>query len=144
MTPPVGIDVLRGLRFVGGVIAAAVAVAACTPGQAPPQHTTYTIATHPNGISQLARLDSTLQGQANSDHTACFWVEDGISRMGLIWPNAFSARSDPLSVVDDRRTLVAEVGSHVTFGGGLMPADYRGPVMGCHADFDQWWHVDQV
>jgi hypothetical protein len=117
---------------------------ACATNRTADQATNYKIATHANGISLLAGLDSTLQGQANDDGTACFWVAYGLGRMALVWPNGYTAKGSPLAIYDERGVRAAVVGSHLTAGGGLLPADFRGQPLGCVGVFRAFWIVDNV
>jgi hypothetical protein len=140
---------MKGRLPSGAVAAIALAVSvvglgACSSTASASPSPKYKIATHPSGVVLAARLDTTLQGQANSDGTACFWVADGSGRMALEWPNGFTAKANPLSVYDDRGVRAAVVGSHLTAAGGLEFPDFRGPLFGCVGSFAEFWMVDGV
>jgi hypothetical protein len=65
-----------------------------------------------------------LGGQINADGTACFWLfSDGEDRNALQWPTGFSARGNPLRIVDQNGNLIGTVGEVVSLGGGLAPED---------------------
>ncbi len=65
-----------------------------------------------------------LGGQVNADGTACFWLfSDGEDRNALEWPAGYSARDNPLRIIDRNGNLVGTVGEVVSLGGGLAPED---------------------
>jgi hypothetical protein len=123
------------------IVSAFLVTAACTGGA--PTGETYKIATDTSrsGAMHLARAEGVLQGQINSDGTACFWV-GASTAMALSWPYGYSARANPLAVYDEAGNRVAAVGQKVTMGGGLM-ADSVRSITGC-AGFTTYWGVGQV
>jgi hypothetical protein len=74
-----------------------------------------------------------LLGQVNRDDTACLWVIDSPERTVLIWPTGYTARGDPLTVLDAAGNPVAVVGRQMQFGGGFSIQGDRSPkaVLGC-------------
>ena len=98
----------------------------------------YTVATSNSSVHTLARIQGVLAGQSNADGTACFWLpEAGGERMALIWPHGYSARGNPLSVVDDNGHNLATVGRMVALGGNKDLAPQR--VIGCSASQTVWY-----
>jgi hypothetical protein len=94
----------------------------------------YRIATYPGQGSMLAlHGPATLAGKANSDGTACLWVEDALGRTVLVWPSGYTARGEPLTVLDADGNQVAVVGRPTGFGGGFSIQPESGPkaVLGC-------------
>lgn len=89
-----------------------------------------------------ARNEGVIQGQANADGTACFWVGTSSDRSALSWPYGYSARASPLAVYDDEGNRVAVVGQRVTLAGGLM-VDSVHSITGCPG-FTQFWAVGRV
>jgi len=78
----------------------------------------------------------TLIGSTNSDHTACFRLHtddraSGADTTGIpiIWPPGYSARTNPLRVVDDKQQTVGVSGSNVRLGGGWNYS--RSRILGC-------------
>jgi hypothetical protein len=97
-----------------------------------PTATTYRIATMPNEYYLLVRLDTVLQGQANSDGTACLWYGVGAERVAFVWPPGYIARGNPLAVYDGSGALIGVVGKHVSLGGGGGPnGGAKVSVLGC-------------
>jgi hypothetical protein len=101
----------------------------------------YRIATYPGSVSMLAlHGPATLAGQANFDGTACLWFEDGRNRTVLIWPSGYTARGQPLAVIDQNGNPVAVVGRPYGFGGGFSIQGGNGPnpVLGCGNVTSAW------
>ena len=102
----------------------------------------YQVATHPvSDMSRQARAEGTLQGQINGDGTACFWLGAGKDRAVIVWPDGYFARSSPISVFDENRNRVGEVGSSIVLSGGVLASTAK--VTGC-SDFSQVWFVGEV
>jgi hypothetical protein len=61
-----------------------------------------------------------LTGKLTSD-SRCFWAvsADG-RRTDILWPSGYTARTDPLRVLDSRRKVVAQVGDTLDLRGGAM------------------------
>src|SRR5262245_12393951 len=89
------------------------------------------VATRQSQASPAAVTDGLLSGTVNRDGTACFYLEGASIRMALWWPAGFSGRQNPLRVIDNHGLIVAKVGDHVTFGGGLSPSPAGAPLLGC-------------
>lgn len=103
--------------------------------------TKYRIATYSGSVSLLSLMGpGILAGQANPDDTACLWVGDGRDRIVLIWPSGYTARAEPLTVVDGDGKQVAVVGRQVQFGGGFSIQGDSGPkaVWGCGQVSRSW------
>jgi hypothetical protein len=96
------------------------------------------VATYHSPIGLTARVDGVLAGRVNADRTACFYFNNGLGPLTLIWPSGVSARANPLRVVDSRGQLIARVGDHVTFGGGLSPEPVGSPELGCGKAQQDW------
>jgi len=81
----------------------------------------------------LTSVGGVLGGRANADGTACFWLGTDPDRLALIWPPRYSARSNPLTIVDENGSAVATVGESVNFDGSVAaPEDIQAkPVLGC-------------
>jgi hypothetical protein len=74
----------------------------------------------------LAALGGRLEGQANHDGRACFWVASEQDRTCQIWPAGYSARANPLRIIDDRGRVLIRAGDNsqaAGLGGGLGPDD---------------------
>jgi hypothetical protein len=89
-----------------------------------------------------AGLGGRLEGRVNNDGTACFWTGTGQDRLYLIWPAGYSARANPLRILDDRGRVLALVGDYGQadgLGGGLVPDDAaRRPLVGCPTPQQAW------
>ena len=71
------------------------------------------------GAGYLAGLAGVLEGQVNSDGSACLWVEgESGARTNLIWPGGYAAVDKPLRVIDALGKTVATVGETVELQGG--------------------------
>ena len=86
-------------------------------------------------IGFQARNTGILQGQANPDGTACFWLGTGTNRAVIIWPHGFTARDNPLRLVDGDGREEARVGDRITLGGGYLPEDQSSAVRGCSGSY---------
>src|SRR5258708_27189842 len=128
---------LSNVRGASLAIASAFLIAAACTGGAPTGET-YKIATASVRSDAIlgARMEGVLQGQVNSDRTACFWI-GASTGMALSWPYGYSARANPLAVYDDARNRVAAVGQRVAMGGGLM-ADIVRSITGCPGFTEVW------
>lgn len=120
--------------------AAVVWTQAC--GSAPPLHSpdpgSLRIATwDPDGGGNVAGYGVTgsLSGMVNGDGTACFYVDTtsvgGAARYVLVWPKGYSARDDPLRVVDTAGRTVLSVGQPFDFGGFGQNPRAPSAVLGC-------------
>src|SRR5260370_40123433 len=85
----------------------------------PPRVGSYRIATASvrSDIINMARAEGILNGEANADGTACFWLGPNNGAQALSWPFGYTAGGSPLSVYDDSGRSVASVGQHVVFAG---------------------------
>jgi hypothetical protein len=126
-----------------GIVSAAVLMVSCG-GASTGTGETYKIATASarSDFMNLARADGVIQGQTNSDGTACFWLGTNSAGEALSWPYGYSARANPLAVYDDSGNRVAVVGHRVTMAGGLMP-DSVHSITGC-SGFTRFLGVGQV
>ena len=81
----------------------------------------------------LTKVGGILGGRANPDGTACFWLGSDPDRVALIWPPRYSARSNPLTIIDQNGSAVATVGESVNLDGSVAaPEDIQAkPVLGC-------------
>lgn len=88
-----------------------------------------TIATGSGGGagSKLALLEGVLGGSASAGN-ACLWIAVGSLKRPVVWPHGWSARLDPLRLVDDHGHVVAAVGDRLSLGGGTAP---DGPAAYC-------------
>ena len=93
-------------------------------------------------IINMARAEGILNGEANADGSACFWLGPNNGAQALSWPFGYTAGGSPLSVYDDSGRSVASVGHHVVFAGGLLP-DSVHSILGCHG-FTNFWGVGEV
>ena len=57
--------------------------------------------------------------------------------MALVWPHGYSARGNPLTIVDDHSNNAATVGRMVALGGNQDLA--KKPVVGCSATRTVWY-----
>lgn len=89
-------------------------------------------------LGLLARNTGILQGQANSDGTACFWLGTGSNRAVIIWPHGFTARDNPLRLVNGEGREEVRVGEWITLGGGYLPEDQSSAVRGCSGSYRVW------
>jgi hypothetical protein len=93
------------------------------------------------GAAGLARWEGVLGGQTKGDGTACFWIGDGENRTFLVWPQGYSAKGNPLTIVDQNGQGLATVGQRVALGGRR---DARATsVQGC-SGAAQVWVVGEV
>lgn len=58
-----------------------------------------------------------LQGSPHIDG-GCVWLEDAGSRFAVLWPPGYSARFDPLRLVNERGDVIAREGDLIRSGGG--------------------------
>jgi len=105
----------------------------------------YRVATYPMPYGRAgmqAGLGGRLEGQANNDGTACFWMGTEQDRLYLIWPAGYSARANPLRIIDDRGRVLALVGDYGQadgLGGGRVPDDAAGrSLVGCPTPQQAW------
>lgn len=121
------------------LLVALVLASACGNVARTDSERTYKIATSSSQVNLTAQVSGLLQAQANDDGTACVWFEDGPSRMALVWPLGYSARGNPLSVLDGTGHIVATAGQSIQLGGGLRPDSSGGdPVTGCTGTLRAW------
>jgi hypothetical protein len=86
----------------------------------------------PRGVPEaraLTKVGGVLGGRANADGTACFWLGGD----ALVWPPRYSARGNPLTIVDENGVAVAQVGQWINLDGSVAaPEDMQAkPVLGC-------------
>src|SRR5260370_2737517 len=72
-------------------------------------------------IINMARAEGILNGEANADGTACFWLGPNNGAQALSWPFGYTAGGSPLSVYDHSGRSRARVGPHVVFACRLLP-----------------------
>lgn len=126
------------------VVGATTALSSCTSfssgstyghtSDAPATARTYAIATlPPDSPIPNAAIFGVLQGRANSDGTACFWLGGNPGPTDLIfWPEGFSAWGDPLVIRDGNGSVKATVGQSVELMGGLFDSPKLMPhTLGC-------------
>jgi hypothetical protein len=90
----------------------------------------------PNGALEaraLTEVDGVLGGRANPDGTACFWLGSDPDRLALVWPPRYSARGNPLTIIDENGIAFATVGQSVSLDGSVAaPEDIQAkPILGC-------------
>jgi hypothetical protein len=88
-----------------------------------------------------ARATGVLEGRANADDTACFWIGNGADQTVLVWPDGFSAAGDPIAIFNRAGTKLATVGQTVALAGGRS-FEANGRVLGC--DQSPVWMVGEV
>ncbi len=131
------------MPHVAGGLTAIVVLSLC--GCAPvSQGSDFRVATAPAGSAGMmfGLASGELNGRANPDGTACFWLGEDPGGVALFWPHGYSARGNPLSVVDDFGRIAAVTGQHVNVGGGRLP-DSVHSILGC-ASFDRFWAVGNI
>jgi hypothetical protein len=77
-----------------------------------------------------ALFDGTIHGSVNSDRTACFRMSE-LPDLPTFWPHGYSARTNPLRVVDDRGKTVAVDGQQVKLAGGIADLHKTQAIVGC-------------
>lgn len=95
-------------------------MSACGGSAAPGAH--ITIATTSGGGSgtRLALLEGVLSGSASAGD-ACLWIGVGSVKRPVVWPHGWTARLNPLRLVDAHGHVVAAVGDHLSLTGGSAP-----------------------
>ena len=98
---------------------------------------TLTIAAASGGGSgsRTALLAGTLGGERTSETTACFWVETEVGRVYVRWPHGWTAKVDPLKVVDAWGLNGVRIGDPIELGGG-SPSDDDLTLPGCDLPAD--------
>lgn len=76
---------------------------------------------------KLALLEGVLGGSASAGG-ACLWIAVGSLKRPVLWPHRWSARLEPLRLVDADGHVVATVGDHLSLAGGIAP---DGPAAYC-------------
>jgi hypothetical protein len=110
-----------------------------TVGHVNPAGTRYSIATVANGADLLVGWGGLLHGQMNHDGTACTWIGEAENRTAMIWPQTgYTAHGTPLSVYDEKDTLVAVVGTMVMVSGAGGPMTVGRTVAGCPGLSRDW------
>jgi hypothetical protein len=64
----------------------------------------------------------------------CVWIESGGTRTPVIWPHGYTARLDPLEVINANGVVVARAGDMIRVAGGAFTAD---PALPCMLDQTQ-------
>jgi hypothetical protein len=92
-------------------------------------------------MRMLAGLHGVLEGSEAGPDRWCLWVrsESG-SRVPLVWPAGFSARLDPLEVLNATGETFAHVGEHLFLRGGFFPVDPDNP---CSLGRNRAFYVQQ-
>lgn len=126
-------------------------VPACSGSAAPGQDVSLTVATRDSvfgeggaggrDLSLLGLAFGPLHGAVSQPGAACFWLGDDPSRV-IVWPHGFSAKSNPLRLLDAKGRLVARVGDQVKLSGGQVPAGNL-KVAGC-SSFTTLWDTGAV
>jgi len=80
------------------------------------------VTTPPGSLGMDALATGTLGG-ARHGGGVCFWIEQGTTRMALVWPYGFGALDDPLRLVGPDGQDLARPGDHVELGGGALPGE---------------------
>src|SRR5438270_3434072 len=102
-------------------------------GQSTPSaETTLAIATdtevRTSGMTAL--IVGMMRGTVNSDGTACFRLVEHPA-LPMFWPKGYSARINPLRVVDGQGKTVAVDGQRVSLAGGTADLDTSRAILGC-------------
>jgi hypothetical protein len=70
-----------------------------------------------SGVTMQAAAHGTLQSNGR-----CFWVGAPTgSHVPVIWPHGYTARTQPLRVLDDKGHVIGRVGDTVDLAGGEIP-----------------------
>ena len=121
------------------VVASALLLSACGNhgGSADPSQHPLKVATGlDTGASNTASLTGLLNGRANADGTACFWVHfsgklgSPPRNIAILWPAKSVAYDRPLRVLDGSGYEMARVGHVVTLAGGTIEKSQL-PLLGC-------------
>jgi hypothetical protein len=79
-------------------------------------------------MMMTARRTGVLDGGEVSSGHYCVWLRTGDGNADpLIWPAEFSARLDPLEILDGQGAVVATAGQQLVLTGGLTPVDKTQP-----------------
>jgi len=81
-------------------------------------------------VGMTALIVGTMHGTVNGDGTACFRLDED-PRLPMFWPKGYSARTDPLRVVDREGKTVAVDGHRVKLSGGTADFSTSRIVVGC-------------
>ena len=131
---------LKGIfaRATSGVVLGAVfwvAISDCGATGANPDSNVLRVSTGPANAQYhgLAGVRGVLEGKANSDGTACFWLGAGSETTPLMWPYGYTAREQPLAVFDGGGKQMAVVGQRVNFAGdNILASDIKvKQILGC-------------
>jgi hypothetical protein len=83
-----------------------------------------------SGWAMTARSGGVLTGGHDPAGAFIVWLQDGAERtIPVSWPAGFSARLDPLEVLDASGAVVAREGQRLVVQGGYVPADPAEPFM---------------
>jgi hypothetical protein len=82
-----------------------------------------------------------LEGSEAGPGRWCLWMQsESGNRVPLVWPAGFSARLDPLEVLNASGETFAHAGEHLFLGGGFWPVDPDDP---CSLGRDRAFYVQQ-
>ena len=125
-------------RATTGVVLGAVfsvAICACGATGANQDSSVLRVSTGPADAQYhgLAGVRGILEGMANSDGTACFWLGTGSETTALMWPYGYTAREQPLAVFDGAGNQKVIVGQRVNFAGdNILVSDIKvKQILGC-------------
>jgi hypothetical protein len=76
-----------------------------------------------SGPSRLARCGGTLVGERVDDRVAVWLVHEDRRRTALMLPGEYSARVDPLELLDEHGHTIASGGDEIVVVGGFLPGD---------------------
>jgi hypothetical protein len=116
--------------LVSAVLMLALGLDACGAQSTPPE---LAIATDSQvrTVYMTALIVGTMRGTVNGDGTACFRLVEGPHQLPMFWPKGYSARSNPLRVVDGHGKTVAVDGELVKLGGGTADLSKSQVILGC-------------
>src|ERR1700682_488104 len=115
--------------LVSAVLMLALGLDACGAQSAPPE---LAIATDSQvrTVQMTALIIGTMRGTVNGDGTACFRLDE-VHQLPMFWPKGYSARSNPLRVVDGHGKTVAVDGELVKLSGGTADLSKSQVILGC-------------
>jgi hypothetical protein len=75
----------------------------------------------------LARSGGTLAGGPQPGGHYCVWLTDRGMTQPVIWPHGYTARLNPLEIMDPAGTVIAREGDTLIVGGGFIDVDPSSP-----------------
>lgn len=73
----------------------------------------------------------------------CVYLDDGHRRVAALWPFGYTARADPLRIVDARGAVVLREGDQFRSGGGFVPTTALDHPCGADGDEGAWIMSDR-